>query len=221
MPDDLVTCSGGLSALLGRSAGQAWGDRWGLTPLPRSHASPEATGALPIPQNPKYRAPAREASVFPAPVARGVREQPPDAPRLWEGKGQGLGGSAERRVGGCSPGPVSRNRPQRVAGGGERGELSAQHRRPPHPPPRAAPEPCGPRQRGHPPVPQPLPPGRPSSRPPEQPQSRRGLGNELTQLQSRQQEPRTPTLVFPEAAKLWARPTGSQPPHASLRGLGR
>lgn len=64
----------------------------GVTPTPRSHASPEATGALPTPQSPRYRAPAREASVFPAPVARGVREQPPDAPRLWEGKGQGLGG---------------------------------------------------------------------------------------------------------------------------------
>lgn len=83
----------------------------GSPPPPHSHASSEATRALPTPQNPRYWAPAREASVFPAPVARGVREQPPDAPRLWEGKGQGLGGSAGRRVGGCSPGPVSRNGP--------------------------------------------------------------------------------------------------------------
>jgi hypothetical protein len=103
--------------------------------------------------------------------------------RRGSGKAKDRGrGSTGRRVGGCSRGPVSRNDLQRVAGGSERGELSAQHRRPPHRPPRAAPEPCGPRQRGHPPVPQPLPPGRPGSRPPEQPQRRRGLGKELTEL---------------------------------------
>ncbi|XP_060243895.1 basic proline-rich protein-like [Meriones unguiculatus] len=148
--------------------------------------------------------------------------------RRGSGKAKDRGwGSAGRRVGGRSRGPASPPRrpppshhQRRVAAGGRApGELSAQHRRPPHRPPRAAPEPCGPRQRGHPPVPPPLTPGYPGSRPPWS--GRRGLGNELTELRSRQEEPRTPALVFPEAAKLWARPTGSQPPHASLRGLGR
>lgn len=115
VPDDLGTC--GFSALLGCSTGQAWGRSLGAhPPTPRSHASPEATGALPTLQNPRYRAPAREASVFPAPVARGVREQPPDAPRLWEGKGQGPGeyGAPGGRL---QPGPCV---PQRSAESGGR-----------------------------------------------------------------------------------------------------
>ncbi|CAO2587018.1 hypothetical protein LEMLEM_LOCUS4287 [Lemmus lemmus] len=130
-------------------------------------------------------------------------------------------GSAGRRVGSCSPGPVSCEGPHRVPACRKCGELSAQHRHQPHRPLRAAPEPCGPRQRVHPPVSPPLPLGRPGSRPPKRPQRCRGLGNELTELGSRQEEPQTPALVFPEAAKLWARPTGSQPSLASLQGLGR
>lgn len=146
--------------------------------------------------------------------------------RRGSGKAKDRGwGSAGRGVGGRSRGPASRKGPQRVAGCGERGELSAQHRRPPHQASeggigalqtQAARAPAGSSATAS------WTPGQPPPlRPPERPQRRRGPGNELTQLGWRQEQLRTPALVFPEAAKLWVRPTGSQPPHASLRGLGR
>lgn len=129
-----------------------------------------------------------EASVFPTPVARGAREQPPDAPRRLEGRGLGLG---ERGAfgGRPQPGPCAREGTAETAGAARGlGELSVQHWSLPRPLRRAAqPEPQRGRQRGRPPASRPAPPGRPGSRPLRGRRRRtaaEGRGNELTELRS-------------------------------------
>lgn len=188
------------------------GGRWG----PLTAPPPEAPGGLrrrrlcppPESRQPGLR---REPSVFPTPVARGPREQLPDAPRRRE----------EGRAGGCEGRAAGGRSPSRELEKGPRGPpLSVQHWRRPRPPRREAqPGPRRDRQRGRPRSGRPPPPGRPGSRPPR----RRRAGGERNSPSSgrRQEEPRTPALALPEAAKLRARPHGLSASSRFAGGPGR
>lgn len=130
-----------------------------------------------------------EASVFPTPVARGAREQPPDAPRRLEGEGLGLGewgalggrAAAARALRGREDGGDRPSRP------GTRGAV------------RSAPEPASPAAEGGTagaPARQAAraaagfsasasrAPGKPPPARPPPPHRRRGVRNELTELRS-------------------------------------
>lgn len=192
----------------------------GLTPTPRSHASPEATGALPTSQSPRY----------PTPRGKQVssRRQSPGVCGSSLQMRRGSGKAKDRGWGECGapggrlqPGPCV---PQRSAeSGGRRREWGAVRSAPESSSPaseggtgalrtQTARAPTGPSATaswtlGQPPPGAAAAPQRAGERTHPAPVATGGAPDA--------------TLVFPEAAKLWARPTGSQPPHASLRGLGR